>query len=95
MGGVGGTQHAAEGGRLSTGQGSHRGDRGGWAVLVKGSLGVNRTLLTGPEKRSSVWLPQLVSWIDLQYLVLTNNVTGLNSCFFLLISLKFYPDGAD
>ena len=40
MGGVGGTKHAAEGGGLSTGQGAHRGDRGGGTVLVKGSLGV-------------------------------------------------------
>lgn len=49
MGRVGGTEHAAEDGGLGAGQGAHRGDRGGGTVLVKRPLGVNRTLLTGPE----------------------------------------------
>lgn len=41
MGGVRGAKHAAEGGGLSTGQGAHRGDRGGGTVLVKEPLRVN------------------------------------------------------
>lgn len=48
VGRVGGTEHTAEGGGLGAGQGAHRSDRGGGTVLVKGSLGVNRTFL-GPE----------------------------------------------
>ncbi len=50
MGRVGGAEHTAEGGGLGAGQGAHGGDRGGGTVLVKRSLGVNRTLL-GPEER--------------------------------------------
>lgn len=40
MGGVGGAEHATEGGGLGTGQGAHGGDRGGRTVLMKGPLEV-------------------------------------------------------
>lgn len=52
MGGVGGTEHTAERRRLGTGQGAHGSDGGRRTVLMNAPLGVNRTLLTGPEERS-------------------------------------------
>ena len=54
MGRVGGAEHAAEDRGLGAGQGAHRGDGGGGTVLMKRSLGVKRTLLTGPEERSAM-----------------------------------------
>lgn len=38
---MGGTEHASKGGGLGTGQGSHRGDRGGGTVLMMGPLEMN------------------------------------------------------
>ena len=52
---MGGSEHAAEGGRLGARQGANRGDRGGGTVLVKGPLVVNQSLLTGSEERSIMW----------------------------------------
>lgn len=52
MGGVGGTEYAAERRGLGAGQGAHRGDGRGGTVLMNRPLRLNRTLLTGPEERS-------------------------------------------
>lgn len=56
MGGVGGTEHTAERGRLGTGQGAHGSDGGGRTVLLNEPLGMNQTLLTGPEERSVTYM---------------------------------------
>lgn len=52
--GLGGTKHTTEYRGLGAGQRPHRSDRGSGTVLVKKSLGVNRTVLGGPVERLAV-----------------------------------------
>lgn len=58
---MGSREDAAEGGGLGTGQRANRSDRGRGAVLVQGSLVVNRTLLTGSEETPTKWLHGIIS----------------------------------
>lgn len=53
---MGGWKDAAEGRGLGTRQRANRGDGGRGAVLVQGSLVVNRTLFGGSEETQAMWL---------------------------------------
>lgn len=55
MGWVRGTEETIEGGGLGSGQRAHRGDRGGGAVVMDRSLGVDRALLIGSEGAVLWW----------------------------------------